>query len=51
MACIIKHISHNYDEYVAASLKEADAKVADGTMDYYTADKVRSRLESVLDKK
>ena len=38
----------NYDEYVAASLKEADMKVADGTMKYYTADEIRAKLEAVL---
>ena len=37
-----------YDEYVAASLKEADMKVADGTMKYYTADEIRAKLEAVL---
>jgi len=37
-----------YEEYVAASLKEADMKVAEGTMKYYTADEIRSKLEDVL---
>ena len=38
-----------HDEYVVASLKEADMKVAEGTMTYYTADEVRSILEDVLE--
>jgi addiction module RelB/DinJ family antitoxin len=38
-----------YEEYVAASLKEADMKVAEGTMKYYTADEIRAKLEDVLD--
>lgn len=38
----------NYDEYVAASLMEADMKVAEGTMKYYTADEIRSKLEAIL---
>lgn len=37
-----------YEEYVAASLKEADIKVAEGTMKYYTADEIRAKLEDVL---
>lgn len=37
-----------YEEYVAASLKEADMKVAEGTMKYYTADEIRAKLEDVL---
>lgn len=37
-----------YEEYVAASLKEADMKVAEGTMQYYTADEIRAKLEDVL---
>ena len=39
-----------YDEYVAASLREADMKVAEGTMKYYTADEIRAKLEDVLNK-
>lgn len=39
------------DEYVAASLKEADMKVAEGTMKYYTADEIRAKLEDVLNEK
>lgn len=38
----------DYEEYVAASLKEADMKVAEGTMKYYTADEIRAKLEDVL---
>ena len=38
----------DYEEYVAASLKEADMKVAEGTMKYYSADEIRSKLEEVL---
>ena len=38
----------NYNEYVTASLKEADMKVAEGTMKYYTADEIRAELEDVL---
>ena len=38
----------DYEEYVAASLREADMKVAEGTMKYYTADEIRSKLEDVL---
>lgn len=41
----------NYEEYVASSLREADMKVAEGTMKYYTADEIRSKLEAVLDEK
>ena len=37
-----------YEEYVAASLKESDMKVAEGTMKYYTADEIRSKLEDAL---
>lgn len=40
-----------YEEYVAASLKEADMKVAEGTMKYYTADEIRAKLEDVLNEK
>lgn len=46
-----KDISINYskhDEYVADSLKEADMKVAEGTMKYYTADEIRAKLEEAL---
>lgn len=38
----------DYEEYVASRLKEADMKVAEGTMKYYTADEIRSKLEEVL---
>ena len=38
----------DYDEYIAASLKEADAMAADGTMKYYTAEEIRAKLERVL---
>ena len=38
----------DHEEYVAASLKEADMKVAEGTMKYYTADEIRAKLEDVL---
>lgn len=38
----------NYEEYVAASLRETDMKVAEGTMKYYTADEIRAKLEDVL---
>lgn len=38
----------SYEEYVAACLKEADEKAADGTMKYHTADEVRKELETVL---
>jgi hypothetical protein len=38
----------NHAEYVAASLKEADTMVAEGTMKYYTADEIRAKLEAVL---
>ena len=38
----------DYEEYVAASLKEADMRVAEGTMKYYSADEIRSKLEEVL---
>ena len=38
----------DYEEYVAASLKEADMKVAEGTMKYYTDDDIRTKLEDVL---
>lgn len=38
----------DYEEYVAASLKEADMKVAEGSMKYYTADEIRTKLEDVL---
>jgi addiction module RelB/DinJ family antitoxin len=41
----------DYQEYVIESLKEADLKVADGTMKYYTADEIRSKLEDVLNEK
>ena len=37
-----------FTESIAESLKEADMKVAEGTMKYYTADEVRSKLEAVL---
>ena len=40
-----------YEEYVAASLKEADMKVAEGSTKYYTADEIRSKLEEVLNEK
>lgn len=44
--------SHNdYEEYVAASLKEADMKVAEGSMKYYTVDEISSKLEEVLNEK
>ena len=38
----------SYKEFLAASLKEADMKVAEGTMKYYTADEIRAKLEDVL---
>ena len=38
----------NCGEYVAASLKEADMRVAEGTMNYYTADEIRAKLEDSL---
>lgn len=38
----------DHEEYVAASLKEADMKVAEGTMKYYTADEIRAKLEDAL---
>ena len=38
----------DYNEYIAASLKEADAMAADGTMKYYTAEEIRAKLERVL---
>ena len=41
----------HYAEYVASSLKEADDKVAEGTMKYYTAEEIRSKLEDVLNEK
>ena len=31
--------------------KEADDKVAKGTMKYYTADEIRSKLEDILNEK
>lgn len=45
----MKHSS--YEDYVAASLKEADMMVAEGEMKYYTADEIRSKLEEVLNEK
>ena len=44
-----KHDS--YEEYVAASLKEADMKVAEESMKYYTADEIRTKLEDELNEK
>jgi DNA-damage-inducible protein J len=41
----------HYAEYIASSLKEADDKVAKGTMKYYTADEIRSKLEDILNEK
>lgn len=41
----------NYEEYVAANLREAEIMVAEGTMNYYTADEIRSKLEDVLNEK
>lgn len=41
----------DYEEYVAANLKEADMKVAEGTMKYYTADEIRAKLEVALNEK
>ena len=41
----------DYEEYVAANLKEADMKVAEGTMKYYTADEIRSKLEEIIGEK
>ena len=41
----------HYAEYVASSLREADDKVAKGTMKYYTADEIRSKLEDILNEK
>lgn len=41
----------NYDEYVVSSLREADMKVAEGKMEYYTADEIKSKLEEVLGEK
>ena len=35
-------------EQLVASLKEADMKVAEGTMKYYTDDEIREKLEDVL---
>lgn len=40
-----------YEDYVAVSLKEADMKVAEGSMKYFTADEIRSKLEDVLNEK
>ena len=37
-----------YEEYIADSLKDADMKAAEGTMKYYTADEIRSKLEDML---
>ena len=39
-----------FEERIASSLKETDIKVAEGTMKYYTADEVCSKLDAVLDK-
>lgn len=39
----------DYEEYVAASLNEADMMVAEDTMEYYSADEISSKLEEVLD--
>ena len=41
----------NYEEYVSASLKEADMKVAEESMKYYTADEIRTKLEDELNEK
>ena len=41
----------DYDEYVAASTKEADIRAAEGRMKYYSADEIRSKLEEVLNEK
>ena len=41
----------HYAEYVASSLKEADDKVAEGTMKYYTAEEIRTKLEDILNEK
>jgi len=41
----------DYEKYVASSLKEADMKVAEDTMKYYTADEIRSKLEDILNEK
>lgn len=41
----------NYDEFVAASLKESDMKVAEGRAKYYTADEVRAKLEDLFNEK
>jgi len=38
----------DYADYVAASIKEADMKVAEGSMKYYTADEIRAKLEDAL---
>lgn len=40
-----------YEDYVTSSLKEADIKAAEGTMKYYTADEIRSKLEDILNEK
>ena len=40
-----------YDEFVAASLKETDLKVAEGEAKYYTADEVRAKLEDLFNEK
>ena len=38
----------DYGSYVAESLRQSDYKTAEGTMKYYTADEILSRLEEVL---
>ena len=51
LLCSRINYSGDYEQYVANMLKDADDEAVKGTMKYYTADEIRSKLEEVISNK